>query len=522
MKVLIVDDDIPTTQAIKKAIDWNVLSIKEVYTANSFARAKKLITEISPQIIICDIEMPKGSGIDLIRWVREQGSDSRFLFLTCHADFIYASEAIKYEADAYITKPFDVEKMQAAIAKVAQKVARHQELRQYGERWVNNAHQRENSFWRDLLFDAFRPDQHIVKGEIESRGIGVDYSAEYRLVLGSVRESQPEENGWDSDTFRYALRNLTSEILTGSVDAVRTLDYQSRERYRVVSILPGDDNVSGIQDQCEKMIEMSRDCLQCSITCYIGDKTALWELPEARKELEEADAYNIIKRGTVIDVTALDKSSHTLYSFNSAPIERLLREERGVEAVNRLRHVLEELSAQDKLNRETMQSIQHDYMQIIYAILYDHDIQAHELFSDAPSQKLYQASSSSVFDMMKWASYITSKTFQYIKESREADTIVDRLKRFIGENYMRRLSRDDIASSVFLSPDYVSKIFKNETGQYIKDYVTEIRIEKAKQLLREGKMNISEVATSVGFDNFSYFSTIFKKVTGVSPSEYKR
>ena len=522
MKVLIVDDDIPTTQAIKNSIDWDVLSIGEVYTANSFARAKKLINEVSPEIIVCDIEMPKGSGIDLIRWVRESEIDSRFLFLTCHEDFIYASEAIKYEADAYITKPFDVEKMQTAIAKAVQKVSHQQELTRYGERWANNVHQRENGFWKDLLFHAFSPDLHIIKGEIDSRGVEVDYSAEYRLVLGSVRESQPEENGWDADTFRYALRNLTSEILSGNVDAVRTLDYQSRERYRVVSVLPGEDSISEIQDKCEKLIEASRDCLHCSITCYIGGKAALGNLPKECNKLEEYDAYNIMRRGTVINVDAMDEVPHALYSFDSAPIERLLREERGVEAVNQLRHVLEELAAQDKLNRETMQSIQHDYMQIIYAILYDHDVQAHELFSDGPSQKLYHASEVSVFDMMKWASYITSKTFQYIKESREADTIVDRLKRFIGENYIRRLTRDDIASSVFLSPDYVSKIFKYETGQYIKDYVTELRIEKSKQLLREGKMNISEVATSVGFDNFSYFSTIFKKVTGVSPSEYRR
>lgn len=522
MKVLIVDDDIPTTQAIKKSIDWDVLSVREVYTANSFPRAKKLIAEVLPQIIVCDIEMPKGSGIDLIKWVRGQGIDSRFLFLTCHEDFIYASEAIKYEADAYITKPFDVEKMQTAIAKVAQKVSYQQELKQYGERWVNNTHQRETGFWRDLLFHAFSPDPHTVKGEIESRGIEVDYSSEYRLVLGSIRESQPEDNGWDADTFRYALRNLTGEILSGNVDAVRTLAYQSRERYRVVTVLPGKDSVSEIQDRCEKLIEVSRDCLQCSITCYIGGKETLQKLPEACQSLEEADAYNIMRRGGVINAEAMDAASHALFSFDSAPVERLLREERGVEAVNQLRHVLEELAVQDKLNRETMRSIQHDYMQVIYAILYDHDVQAHELFSDAPSQKLYQASESSVFDMMKWASYITSKTFQYIKESREADTIVDRLKRFIGENYMKRLTRDDIASSVYLSPDYVSKIFRNETGQYIKDYMTELRIEKAKQLLREGKMNISEVANSVGFDNFSYFSTIFKKVTGVSPSEYKR
>ena len=526
MRVLIVDDDIPTTQAIKESINWNLFPVEDVYIANNIIKAKALINEHSPEIVLCDIEMPKGSGLDLIKWARENGIDSKFLFLTCHEEFIYAAEAIKYEAEAYITKPCEMKSIQLALAKAVEKITYQKEREiysEFGEKWINNSYKREKGFWRDLLLSAFSTDGTSVEAEAESRGVAVDTAANYHLVLGSVRETEIEDKGWDSVTFRFALGNISSEILNDTTNAIKTVDYYMSGRYLVCTVLGGDINIDEVKEKCGNLIEMCKKYLQCEMTCYTGGCGGISTLPQTRLLLEEADAYNTQNRSAVIDVKCTDESAgSTQYTFNSAAIEKLLSESRGAEAVNKLRRELEHLESEGMLNREIMLTIQHDYMQLIYSILYNNDVQAHELFSDAPSKSLFDSSDSSVFEMMKWASYVTGKTFQYIKESRETETIVDRLKRYMNENYTRKLTRDEIASEVYLSPDYVAKLFHGETGVHLKDYLNDLRLNKAKALLSEGKMNVSEISTAVGFDNFSYFSTLFKKSVGLSPSEYKK
>jgi two-component system, response regulator YesN len=529
MKALIIDDDIPTTQVIRESIDWAGLGIGETFIAHNITRAKKIIDEHAPEIIICDIEMPKGSGIDLIQWARGAGCASHFIFLTCHEEFYYASAAIKYAADAYVTKPFDVKTMQGVIAAVVEKIAYQNQLQQYknfGERWASNRQERESGFWRDLLFGALPREVEAVRMIAEDRGVELDGAAGHRLLLCSVLESQIEDAELDSNAFCRALSHLVNQVVGGSPELVRTLDYTANGSIHVVKVLDGDMDLRGdahsLIELGEELIIRCRILLQCELTCYLGPVVPLEKLPDARAALEEADGCNMARRGGVLTVPAGSPEPGIPYVFDSRPLEQLIQEERGAEAVNRLRQELEGLAAQDRLNKEAMQRIQHDYLQVIYSFLYANNVQAHELFSDEASQKLFRVSAYSAFDLLKWASYITAKTFQHIKDTRETDSVVSRLKRFIAENYARKLTREDIAAAVFLSPDYVAKIFHHETGLYIKDYLNEVRIGKARQLIKEGKLNVSEIAAIVGFDNFPYFSSLFKKSTGVTPSEYRR
>ena len=122
MRILIVDDDWNLVDTIKREIDWSYLQIKEVYTAYNMAAAMELIERQQPEIVLCDIEMPLGSGIDLLKWIRKKQLPLEFIFLTCHDNFDFASEAIEYGVSGYVVKPFNIEKTVSAIAKAQRKV----------------------------------------------------------------------------------------------------------------------------------------------------------------------------------------------------------------------------------------------------------------------------------------------------------------------------------------------------------------------------------------------------------------
>ena len=124
--------------------------------------------------------------------------------------------------------------------------------------------------------------------------------------------------------------------------------------------------------------------------------------------------------------------------------------------------------------------------------------------------------------MLKWVSHSTNAVVAALAESSRSNTIIGTVKKYIDENYGSHITKADLGALVFLNPDYLAKLFKKETGTALSDYISQVRIEKAKILLSDGSVPLTDVAMRTGFDYYSYFSTIFKKATGISPSDYRR
>ncbi len=526
MKALIVDDDMPTLQVIRDSIHWDAFGINTVYTAYNISDAQITIEENRPEIIICDIEMPKGSGIDLIKWVRQGSLECEFIFLTCHESFEFASTAITYDAVAYVTKPFDCNKTEAAIAKAIDTILKRnhlQEYSKYGKFWVQNKSVVEQSFWHDILFGSIPPKFELIQAELLKRHLSQDLLHEYYIVLSSVNKSQVDESNWDNDTFKYAFCNLSSEILLDELDFIHIFSYVQNETFYNATIVEASFKMSDINARCRKLIKVCEDYLKCRVTCYISEKITVENLARIREELELQDRNNILSRGRVVLQEDLQvKHTNEQYALDTALYNKLLTDGEKVHIANTLKRELEILASEKRLDSSTLHSIRQDFMQIVYAVLYKSEIQAHKLFSDESSKVLFQSSENTVLDFMKWAAFITDKTVDYIKEVQRSESVVDKAKRFIQQNYTRNISREDIALHVFLTPDYLSKIFKAETGMHIKDFVNELRIDKAKELLINGNSSISDITAETGFENFSYFSTVFKKVTGESPYSFRK
>lgn len=126
MNVLLVDDDYFVVAALEKKIDWKTLSIEQVYTAYSVAQARDILQQHSVQILICDIEMPQGSGLELLAWIREEQYSIQTIFLTNYADFNYAQKAIELQSFDYFLKPIEFDMLSLIISKAVYKAKEQQ------------------------------------------------------------------------------------------------------------------------------------------------------------------------------------------------------------------------------------------------------------------------------------------------------------------------------------------------------------------------------------------------------------
>jgi AraC-like DNA-binding protein len=126
-------------------------------------------------------------------------------------------------------------------------------------------------------------------------------------------------------------------------------------------------------------------------------------------------------------------------------------------------------------------------------------------------------------DLAQWLSGIMNRFTDHIfrTDAKHSDVIF-KATSYIKSNYMRKISLDDVAGSVYLSPTYFSRIFKKETGSSFSSYLNKVRTDEGKQLLKNAQINISDIAGMIGYEDQSYFSKVFKKVTGMSPLKYRQ
>lgn len=144
MRLLIVNDEKVTAQTMKKEIAWEKCGVEEVYLAYDAQEAKEQLKKYKIDIMLCDIEMPGENGIELLRWARKECMDVECIFLTCHANFNYAQDALKLDCMDYVLIPVRYEEIEESVRKVIGRRIKKQEkeqLSRYGKQWVNQKKQ---------------------------------------------------------------------------------------------------------------------------------------------------------------------------------------------------------------------------------------------------------------------------------------------------------------------------------------------------------------------------------------------
>lgn len=198
-----------------------------------------------------------------------------------------------------------------------------------------------------------------------------------------------------------------------------------------------------------------------------------------------------------------------------------LRDRRKAELLALVMEELRHLDRQDALDIIHMQAIHHDIMQIFYGFLTENHIQVHWLFQDKVFREMNERAEYSLMDMVRYTGTLYDITFQQIDSLRKSDSVVANVRQYIEEHFEEDICREDIAASFFVTPNYLSRIFREKTGMVLREYINICRVGKAKSLLSTMDYSVTEVALMVGFGNVSYFSTVFKRHCKITPAAWK-
>ena len=525
MRLLIVDDDVPTVETVWDSIAWPEIGIEEVEIAYSVSQAKAVIERKHVDIVISDIEMPQGSGLDLLSWIRQRGEETEFILLTCHERFDYAAHAIKLEAAEYLVKPFDAKIMEISLKRAAAKIAEAQRLREkseYGEWHSKNLRQEQLYFWLSLYNGIVGSGHAAIKAEIEARKLPIDPEKKFRLVLTKITDFDRAIEDIGNDLFFFLLESIHTRLICGTDEnecVVRRTGETGLWLMTTVADLPEEELIA----RCEHVTEACAENARAKATCCVGGACAIEELREKHDLLHRMIQCSAAFYGMVFtERGALGVACGEPMILDLERLNKWLVDRDKMSILTYIRDVLKIRTDNRTLNERSLFLMKQEILQAVYGYLSECGIQATLLFNDENSMRLSDLATQSAVDMIRWVNYLLERAYDYEEEVRKASGLIERINAYVHEHFSEQLDRNEIASAFHLAPEYLAKLYKKKTGVYLKDYIREYRVEQAKRLLREKDVLVSDVAGAVGFDNFSYFSTIFRKYVGMTPNEYRR
>ena len=186
-----------------------------------------------------------------------------------------------------------------------------------------------------------------------------------------------------------------------------------------------------------------------------------------------------------------------------------------------IQQYLKTLGERNGADRSGLLRFSHAYLHMVVSVLEQKGVAANAIFGESTAVRLFSAALDSPFHMLQWVDYSLGSAVRELAATGSSASVVEQIEGYLNSHYTERISRAELAARFYLSQDYLSHAFSARYGITIPEYINRKRIARAKEELDRGK-NVTEAASEAGFDNLSYFSTLFKKMTGVSPSDYSR
>ncbi|QGQ99403.1 response regulator [Paenibacillus psychroresistens] len=529
--LLIVDDEVYAVEALMKGIDWSKLGYSGIYSAYDADDAMEIMRTVKIDTLLCDIEMPGSNGLELVDWVNEQYPTIVSVFLTGHADFSYAQQAIRLGSFEYVLKPVNYDHLQKIMLKVLDKLEELKKAEQFDETYQTHVKLWEKQkpllterFWQDILAQRHLPTAENLKQMLPSYNLSFDPNTTILPILLSVELWNKEFNLRDEEIMEYALRNAAAELFLHSLSGDIIQD-RNGIHFILIYLTEGKGlEMKDLQTTCQEYIEICARLFYCSLSCYVGSPVFIRELSQSYRELLDLEASNIANMKVVQfqqeqELNCPDRTKAPVF-IDWEDWAVLFELGKKAELMNRIEAVLTGLQDQADIS-ETIDVLYHSVLHMVYEVSYKRGWSVKEFIGS--KKWLGEASATrSIAQFRMWAAHVISAGADYIHSHEgNSSSLIEKIKQYV-QSHLKDATREGIASYVYLNSAYLSRLYKKETGQTLMDYIIYEKMTQAKIMLTESNIKISDICEAMGYDNFSHFGKMFKKQVGIPPQEYRK
>ena len=477
LKIFLAEDEIVMREGIRNNIAWQEEGFEFVGEASDGELAYPMIQKLKPDILITDIRMPFMDGLELSRIVKQELPDTSILILSGYGEFDYAKEAISIGVEDYLLKPVTSAQLLEAIRRIAEKIYGRRGRQLFFEDGTETFYEKDEAF-EDHMEQFFAYGSSVIRAKLSC--------GEYHLVL-------KEENGVTLEQLKNAIEQELEIYLCGE----NKIDYAA---------------VYGIP--VTRFSEIKKCYEEANLLFakrYSLEKNKITE--QVKKIENEMETKETLDLGE-LNVSGVDRRQ----------VEQFLYTGRKEEVSGFVDDYFRKISNGSLQSVLLRQYVLMDLYVSAVSVLEKSGYTSENLleqYKDAQKMEIFLGTAGQAREYIK-------NLFGAVIELREQgmerryDNLIQHAKAHIEDNYNHEdISLNMVASEVNLSSSHFSTVFGQETGVTFVEYLTKVRMDKAKQLLRTTGTKTTEIAFEVGFRDAHYFSNLFKKTQGCTPREYR-
>ncbi len=500
---------------------WEQFGITDIFEAKDGEEAQSIIMEHRPEIIFTDMNMPRIDGIELLKWIHLSDLTSKTIVVSGYDDFQYMRNAIAYGSFDYILKPIEPEILNETLARAVtdwKKQATKRESSMENNKTMNEA---KSVYW-DHLFTGLLDKSFIsndVKGKIHKEfKVDLTLRQQYTISLFSLKSMMSKLFKGDRELAFFTVLNICNEITL--LNQTGVCFRNSNKDDEIVILLWNEKEVVAINEKIKKALQ---NFSELTIMIAVG------------KTSQQIDITYHTALQTMVTYDLMSKNQNQLILYKettASPLFHLL------DYMEDIMWALQSGSI-DKLD-EILDGI-FNKLKSDYCLSYEQIFLWEDHFKILRKNwlKEYNISKQLSFyiggdywendGMFSFTKFISEKRKEFheliqilcaAKYQKEKSSIQE-IESYIRKNYDKDITLQEIADRFYLSREYISRRFKQEYHETVTNYLTAIRIEKAKELLKNPHLKVYEISFKVGYQNEKYFSKVFKKTVGLTPNEYR-
>lgn len=523
-QLVIVDDEYTIRTGMCNYIDWEPMGFS---VAADFEDGKETIEYLEHHpvdVVLTDIEMAEVSGLELARYIKEHQLPCKVIILSGYREFEYARKAIEYDVEHYILKPIRMDELQKVFANVKEKLDESKRMREQRigreKEFQEILPELQEQFWVSILVGGMRCRDSILR---KKELLSLDFSMHAPCAVVNVTlEMNPDANAmyYQQRDNRYNLLNNIFGVHNQGLSYYPV--YLSADVLKVIAAASGECTMEEFDEKLAVQLEQKKDAVEALLTLHMEASVearfqTITDLAQYRYSLQahvqDNDAgYTKHIRLVQEDYDRLQQKYRLLMEmisdgdFESLEelVENLIYEFRSFPLEQVKQFMVDMFSMLSSRMMKMGGSFWKDVKEIL------------------DYQKIMAASNKKIMkevclDMLGQVISVMEK-----RQSEVSRSIIDRAAEYMKQNFAGALSLESLADQYFLNPTYFSRMFRQYMGVTFTDYLIELRMERAKELLRQGRYKVYEVSSKVGYTSDKYFCRVFKQYTGQSPTEYSR
>ncbi len=518
-KVFLVEDEMITREGIRDNVDWQASGFEYCGEAADGEIALSQLHASQPDVVITDIKMPFMDGLQLSKILRERMPDVKIIILSGHDEFEYAQKAINLGVTEYLLKPVTVQKLQAVLQKLSTQL--DQEKKEQDKLLKLQEHVNDNrvSLRERLLFKlvvgAVTSTEAIEMGQM----LGLDLIARYYLVITLKLELSDRTEQYDHDEYQQIQRTLI-ELAEDNPD----LFILKRDWGDLIFIMKGNTAEYLEEERNLLLKELNSAVSKTRYRLTIGVGALKERIADIRQSFVDALMQIQNRAGAPDNTLGQTFERGELIKLDKSAVDNYLRHGGKSEFddfFNAYLRPLGETALKSSLIKNYI------FVDVILATAKLINELGGEMEKVVPELGSIEATLSNVhsFDQLREQVYKIISTGLAFRDSQhhgQHGPLIQLAKEYIEHHYADpELSLNEVAARVNLSASHFSAVFSQETCQTFKEHLTEVRLNKAKELLRMTTLRSADIAYQVGYNDPHYFSSVFKKNTGLSPIEFR-